>query len=217
VALSPNDKVTVSVGYLRTKDDYKESRLGLISAKFDSVSMDIDVAASEKANLYAFFSYEKVADFQVGRQSGATPSNNPVDDWTSNVADKTNSMGLGANFILVPDKWFLNLSGQYQKVNGNNSLFSAVGSAASLARTGIGGVQSIPLYDDTKISTVSAEAKYQFAADWVFSLGGWIEDYSISDVASNGLTNYVPASFFLAANDGNYTAKVAYVRFTYHF
>ena len=64
---------------------------------------------------------------------------------------------------------------------------------------------------------LSAEAKYQFATDWVFSLGGWVEDYEFKDVASNGLTNYVPASFFLAANDGDYTAKVAYVRFTYRF
>ena len=51
----------------------------------------------------------------------------------------------------------------------------------------------------------------------LFALGGFVEDYEIKDVATNGLTNYVPASFFLAANDGDYTAKVAYVRFTYRF
>ena len=34
---------------------------------------------------------------------------------------------------------------------------------------------------------------------------------------STGLTNYIPGSFFLAANNGDYTAKVAYVRFTYRF
>ncbi len=216
-SLSPNDKVTFSVGYLRTKDEYKESLFGLVNAKFDTVSVDLDIAASEKANLYAFYSYEKLANFQVGRQSGATPSNNPIDNWTSTVDDKTSSVGVGAEFILVPDKWFLNVSGQYQKVDGNNSIFSAPGSAPSLARVNIGGIKSIPLYDDTKIGTLSAEAKYQFATDWVFSLGGWVEDYNIKDAASTGLTNYIPASFFLAANDGDYTAKVAYVRFTYRF
>ncbi len=217
VALSPNDKVTISAGYLRTLDDYKESKFGLIKAKFDNVSLDVNVAASENANLYAFYTYEKLADFQVGRQSGATPSANPIDDWTSTVKDKTNSLGGGADFILVPDKWFLNLYGQYQKVDGNNSLFSAPGSAASLARAGIGGVQSIPLYDDMKIATLSAEIKHQFSTDWSASLGGWYEDYKFKDVATNGLTNYLPASFFLAANDGDYTAKVGYVRFTYRF
>ena len=216
-SLSPNDKVTFSVGYLRTEDDYKESLFGLVNAKFDTVSVDLDIAASEKANLYAFYSYEKLANFQVGRQSGATVSNNSIDDWTSTVDDKTNSVGVGAEFILVPDKWFLNVSGQYQKVDGNNSIFSAPGSAPSLARVNIGGIKSIPLYDDTKIGTLSAEAKYQFATDWVFSLGGWVEDYKINDAASTGVTNYIPASFFLAANDGDYTAKVAYVRFTYRF
>ena len=217
VALSPNDKVTVSAGYLRTNDDYKESAFGLLSAKFDSLSVDVDFTANENANLYAYYTYEKLADFQVGRQSGGTPSNNPIDNWTSTVDDKTNSVGAGANFVLVPDKWFLNLSGQFQKVDGNNALFSAPGSAPSLARVGIGGVQSIPLYDDMKIATVSAEAKYQFSTDWAVSLGGWFEDYEFKDVATNGLTNYLPASFFLAANDGDYTAKVGYVRFTYRF
>ena len=217
VALSPNDKVTISAGYLRTNDDYKESAFGLISAKFDSLSIDLDFTANEKANLFAYYTYEKLADFQVGRQSGATPSNNPIDNWTSTVDDKTSSLGAGANFVLVPDKWFLNLSGQYQKVDGNNALFSAPGSAPSLSRAGIGGVQSIPLYDDMKIATFSAEAKYQFSTDWSVSLGGWFEDYEFKDVATSGLTNYLPASFFLAANDGDYTAKVGYVRFTYRF
>ncbi len=217
VALSPNDKLTVSAGYLRTDDDYKESAFGLISAKFDSLSVDVDFAANEKATLYAYYTYEKLADFQVGRQSGATPSNDPLQNWTSTVDDKTSSVGAGANFVLVPEKWFLNLSGQYQKVDGNNALFSAPGSAPSLSRVGIGGVQSIPLYDDMKITTISAEAKYQFSTDWSASLGGWFEDYEFKDVATNGLTNYLPASFFLAANDGDYTAKVAYVRFTYRF
>lgn len=216
-SISPSDKVTLSVGYLRTKDDYKESLFGLINAQFDTVSVDLDIAASEKANLYAFYTYEKLDNFQVGRQSGATVSNNPADNWTSTVKDKTNSVGAGADFILVPDKWFLNLSGRYQKVDGNNSIFASPGGAPALARVSTGGVQSIPLFDDTKIGTVSADLKYQFAPDWTFSLGGWIEDYKINDAQSTGVTNYIPASFFLAAVDSDYTAKVAYVRVTYHW
>jgi len=216
-SLSPSDKVTLSVGYLRTKDDYKESRFGLLNAKYDTVSLDLDIVASEKANLYAFYTYEKLDNLQVGRQSGATPSNNPLDNWTSTVADKTNSGGVGADFVLVPEKWFLNLQGRYQKVDGNNAIFAADGGAPANARRNTGGVQSIPLFDDTKIGTFSAEAKYQFAPDWALSLGGWIEDYKISDSQSTGVTNYIPASFFLAAVDGDYTAKVAYVRVTYHW
>ena len=216
-SLSPNDKVTFSVGYSRTKDDYPDSQFGLLTAKLDSISVDVDLSPNEKASLYAFYSYEKVANFQVGRQSGATVSTNVLDNWTSDVADKVNSIGAGADFTLVPEKWLLKLYGRYQKVNGNNSLFAPAGGAPALARTGIGGVQSFGTWDDTDITTVSAEAKYQFATDWAVSLGAWIEDYKFNDLASDGLTNYVPASLFLAANDGSYTAKVAYVRFTYHW
>ena len=216
-SLSPSDKVTFSVGYLRTEDDYKESLFGLISAKFDTFSVDLDITASENANLYAFYAYEKLDNFQVGRQSGATVSNNSIDDWTSTVADKTNSGGVGANFTLVPDKWFLNLQGSYQKVNGNNAIFTNPLGAAGRARANVGGTQDIALFDDTEIGTFSAEAKYQFAPDWALSVGGWVEDYKVDDAQSTGVTNYIPASFFLAANDADYTAKVAYVRVTYHW
>jgi MtrB/PioB family decaheme-associated outer membrane protein len=205
---------TLSASYLRTKDDYTESAFGLITAKLDSFSVDLDVTPGERATLYAFFSHEKIADFQVGRQSGATPSNNPLDNWTSDVDDKVASAGIGGDFTLVPDKWFLNVTGRYQKANGNNTLFAPAGGAVTTARAGIGGVQSLPAYDDSRIASFGAEARRQFAAEWSVSLGAWYEDYRFSDLASNGLTNYVPASFFLAANDGSYKAKVAYVRFS---
>jgi MtrB/PioB family decaheme-associated outer membrane protein len=216
--LSPGGgNATIVLGYLRTKDDYDETTFGLVEAQYDTYSAEIDYAPTEKVNLYGYYSYEKVADFQRGRQSGATPSTNPLDDWTSDVEDKVNTFGAGANVVLKPDRWFLDLSGRYQKVDGNNDLFAAPGGAPANARTAIGGVQDIPLYDDTKITTLQAELRYQFAKAWALGIGGWFEDYEIRDSNTQGLLNYVPGSFFLAYDDGDYQAKVGYLRLTYRW
>ena len=215
--LSPGGNVTVALGYLRTEDDYTETTFGLVNAKYDSFSADVDFSPSDKLSLYGYYTYEKVADFQRGRQSGATVSTNPLDDWTSDVQDRVNSFGAGANVVLKPEKWFLDLSGRYQEVDGNNDLSAPPGGAASNARTAIGGVQDIPLYDDTKITTLQAEVRYQFAKSWSAALGGWFEDYEIRDSNTQGLANYVPGSFFLAAQDGDYQAKVGYFRLSYRW
>jgi hypothetical protein len=64
---------------------------------------------------------------------------------------------------------------------------------------------------------VSGELEYRLAKLWSLALGGWIEDYEASDSATTGLGNYVPGSFFLAANDGPYQARVGYLRASYRW
>ena len=208
--------VTFSVGYFYTKDNYKESQYGLLSASYETINLEADWSAGERTNVYAFYTHEKQLNAQRGRQSGATVSANPLDNWTSNVNDGVDSVGAGAKFTLKPEKWFLDLFGRYQKVNGNNDIFAPPGGAPAAARPTTG-VQDISRYDDTKIWSASAELRYQFAKAWTAGLGGWYEEYKIQDAASLTNTYYVPGAFFLAANDGDYKGKVGYVRVTYRW
>jgi MtrB/PioB family decaheme-associated outer membrane protein len=209
-------KVSVGVGYYRTNEDYKETGLGLQNASYDEVSVDLDYTPSARWTVYGFYSFEKIGNFQRGRQSGATPSTNPLDDWTSNVDDKAHSLGAGAEVTLVPDKWFLSLSGRFQKVDGFNDLFAAPGGAPFQARVAFGGPQDLTRYDDTRIATLGSELRRQVGR-WSAALGGWFEDYDVDDSNSENLGNYVPGSFFLAANDANYRALVGYLRLSYRW
>jgi Putative outer membrane beta-barrel porin, MtrB/PioB len=218
----PSGKAAVILSYFRTKDDYNkdpvlnhltgqsESPLGLLDATYDSFSAEVDFTPNERATFYAFYSHERNDNFQAGRQSGGSLSTNPLDGWTASVEDKIDSVGGGGNFILVPDKWNLDIFGRYQKVDGNNDLFSPPGGSPDTAT-------SIPLYDDTKIVTFSAQITYQIATAWALSVGGLFEDYEIRDAQTGGILNYMPGSFFLAANDGDYQAKVGYLQLRYRF
>jgi hypothetical protein len=181
------------------------------------VTAEVDYSPSGKWSVYGFYTWEKTNDDLRGRQSGATISANPLDDWSSNVEDKINSFGAGATLTFVPEKWSANLFARWQKVDGNNALAAPAGGVPANGRVAVGGVRSIPAYDDTKITGVNAELRYQLRKAWAFTLGGWFEKYDVADAQTTGLVNYIPGSFFLAANDGPYRAWWGYLKLSYRW
>jgi MtrB/PioB family decaheme-associated outer membrane protein len=210
--------VTVSLSYWSAKEDYNREavvdasglRYGLLNVKYESFTAEADYSPGERWSVYGFYTRENNKNFQRGRQSGAAPSTSVLDDWTADVKDKSDSFGIGANALLVPDKLDARVFARYQKVDGNNNLMSPPGGAPDVGF-------ATANFDDTRIWTVSAELTYHLAASWNLALGGWLEEYRVTDSATTGLTNYVPGSFFLAANDGNYKARVGYLRASYHW
>lgn len=221
VELSPGGKASVTFSYIKGKDRYTESLFGLIRADNEAITAEADYTPHERVNVFAFYTRENISTFQRGRQSGATVSVSPLDDWTSEIKDKVDSLGGGATFRLVKEKVELTLNGSYQKVDGNNHFTSPVGGAPEVARRATGGITDIPFFDDTKLYTLSAELSYHVTKGLRLGLGGWYEQYNLRDLNSNDitegvvLTNYVPGSFFLAANDHDYRAHVLYVRASY--
>ena len=221
VELSPGGKGSLTFSYIKGKDRYTESLFGLIRADNEAISVEADYTPRERVNLFAFYTRENIATFQRGRQSGATVSVNPLDNWTAEIQDKVDSLGAGATFGLVKEKVDLMLNGSYQRVDGNNDFESPVGGAPELARRATGGITDIPFFDDTKLYTLSAELSYRLRKGFRLGLGGWYEQYKLRDLNTNDLsegivlTNYVPGSFFLAANDSDYKAHVVYLRASY--
>src|SRR5262249_23569680 len=162
VELNPNDKVTVGLDYGFTKYNYDESTYGLTESKYDTFTVDVDYTPGTKWNVYAFYTYEKNRDAQRGRQSGSTPTTQPLDDWTSDINDKGNTVGGGFHVAIVPDKWLFDFAGHYQKIDGNNAIGVFPGGVPYNNRVSIGGAQSLPLYDDTKIPSLNANVRHQF-------------------------------------------------------
>lgn len=216
--ITPFDDLSVSLSYLYGHDDFLREpivaasglRYGLLDVKNRSFTAEADYSPGERWSVYGFYSREKISNLQRGRQSGASPSTSVLDDWTSDVDDEVDSFGGGATVGLLPEKLDFRASARYQKVNGNNDLSSPPGGTPNVAFP-------IASYDDTRIWTVSGEIEYHLARLWSLALGGWIEDYETSDSATTGLRNYVPGSFFLAANDGPYQARVGYLRASYRW
>jgi hypothetical protein len=214
VQLTPTDRWSLNLSSVYEKSDFQDTDLGLQFAKYSSVTAEADYTPSEKWNVYGFYTWESNSDLLHARQSGSTLSQNPLDDWISNVDDKINSIGAGGTVTLVPAKWSVSLFARWQDVDGNNDFSAPAGGAPDAARVDVGGVKDILNYDDTAITTVSAELKYRLRR-WGLSVGGWFERYRVDDSGTQGLSNYIPSQFFLNADNGSYRALWGYVRASY--
>jgi MtrB/PioB family decaheme-associated outer membrane protein len=206
--LNPGGSVTLALNYVRAKDEYDEVTHGLIDADNEAFGADVDYTPNDRWSVFGFYMRENISTFQRGRQSGSSPSVNPLDDWTAAIDDKVDSFGAGGRVVLVKDRVDLGVNGNYQKVDGNNDLDSPPGGTPDVAF-------DVPLYDDTKLWTVNAELGWRLLSGLRLAVGGFLEEYEIRDAFSLGLPNYAPGSFFLAGNDGDYRAHVLYARATY--
>jgi MtrB/PioB family decaheme-associated outer membrane protein len=189
--------------------------LGLQEVEYKTYSLDLDISPSDAYTLYLFYSREDMFNYQTGRQSGATVEFNPAWNWSSTVDDKVDTFGAGVNFVLVPNAWFFDLLYNYQKVDGNND-FTA-GTAVRPGTNPTTTVSDIPEYDDTKLGFVSAQIRRKFAENWTLGVGGFFEDYELKDTQTGSVLNYMPASFFINANNGDYQGWVGWINLTYSF
>jgi hypothetical protein len=213
--IMPGGNTSLSLTYAYSKDDYTETRYGLVNSKTWALTAEADYTPSERFNVFAFYGREDIRSFLRGRQSGATVSATARDDWTSDSKDLVDTFGGGLTVGVIKDKADLSLSGTYQNVDGNNDLAATQGGQAWAAKQPLGGVLGITEYDDTQYLTLSGEVTYKLDKSWRLSVRGLYEDYKMKDAFSSGLQYYMPASFFLNGNDGTYRAGSVYLRIAY--
>ena len=221
----------MTFAYNRRNDDYPnrpfkvagnpETESGLLKATYDMFSVDFDYMPSARAQLTAFYTYEKVAETNqwVTLTSGAVNNILRYAPW-----DKGNTFGVNGVFQLVPEKWTVTVLAQQQKVDGFLDITAReAGSFYTPGRTTLippapGGAADISDYDDMKQTTVVVDLGYALAKAWTFSLGYAFDKYTNADAFSDGTTMFPQAVlFFLKANDGNYKTNMCYTRLSYRF
>jgi putative beta-barrel porin MtrB/PioB len=211
---SPIASTTLAFTYLRNKDTYNETLYGLQNSSYDTYTGEISVSPTELWTATGYYSHEKNGSSQVNNNTTNFPT---IDIFTINLNDDVDTAGATAMFTLVPKKANLNLSGRYQNLKGTAGFVTNPGSTYQNARAAYGGVKDIPNADNAKITRLDASVDCMLTPKVTLTLGTWYEDYSFSDVDSTGLQNIYPGAFFLALNDGSYSATVGYVRLTYHW
>ena len=201
---------TVAVNYVRYLDDYNASEFGLQRWRTQSLNLEADYSPSNKWSIFGFAGTDSWYGFQTSRQSGATFSTNPLDNWSAKNTDRAITFGGGANYIFVPDRFDVRLSGQLQRVNGFADLESPPGGTPDIAF-------DVPHVDDTRWLQALAEFTYKVSPSWHVSFGAWTDTYDIEDDPTSNTQQYMPAGFFLVPNDANYSGSGAFVRTTYRW
>jgi hypothetical protein len=194
---------------------------GLLEAKYDSFTGEVSYSPSERVDFSAYYTHEKDATTNQWSTTTGVNLNNLL-----NYAgiDKTDTFGLNATFQLKPEVWKLSLNAMRQKVDGLADITAReAGSFYTPGRTtlippGQGGAADIGDWDDTTLTSFSAQLDYTVAKAWTVSAGFWYEKYEFKDAYTAG-DLLMPQSvlIFMKSNHGPYDANVVYGRVSYRF
>lgn len=213
VGLSPIDRLDIELTYALGRDDYPKSAYGLTRDDFDMYGLDLSYAFSKRQMLYAFYTHELYDSDQADRQSGATFSTNPQDDWTANLKDAVETFGAGQAIELVAGKIDFDLSASYSRARGTSFLDSPPGGTPNLAVN-----FNAPL-DTTVWWTIQSSLKWKVTQSLLVVFGYWYEEYGLKDIVRNDVAvDYASAgAIFLGALEPGYKYHVGSVRFVYSF
>ncbi len=237
------DQVTFLASYFRRNEDYPNrpnrapgvdgTSNGLLHAKYDTYTLEGDWTPSAKTDLGVFYTYEK--NLSTTRYGGtgsaaAAPYSPLISMLTFDGSDKTDTFGIFANFVMVPDKCSMVFNAQRQKLDGLMDVTGDPRGSFALARVAYGGIQDITDYNDTDLQTINLQLDYLVHRSWALGVGYTYEKYVFADAYSifgnktdagqfdDGNENF-PASggFYLKANDGDYKVNIVYAKLTYKF
>jgi MtrB/PioB family decaheme-associated outer membrane protein len=200
----------LNLGISSRDEDYDESYLGLIADEILQYSADLSYAPSETFALYLFGHIADRESFQRARQSGATLSTDPRDDWTVDLDEATDTVGLGLNGS-PNDAWHWDISGNWSRSDGESDFASPPGG------TGTSGASREPVdfdnYEDIELLALALQIDYSVNRRLDVGLLYRYEDYTFESFNLEGLRPYLPSTLLLVANDGDYQADVFGISF----
>jgi hypothetical protein len=195
-----NDKTDFSLGFHARKDDYKKSALGLRYWKLWSLDFEAGYSPRADMNVSFFASHALRRTLQNARQSGAEVSTNPLDDWLAKLSESNDVIGVNFDATFAK-RWTAAVGVQWNRADGNSVFFSPPGGTPDVAF-------GFPEYDDNRFTGASARLDYKLANHASVSGAYWHEDYNADRFSRDGLSDYMPATLLLNANDGDYVANV---------
>src|SRR4029079_12960891 len=93
-----SEKISLGVSADYADDDYKDSAVGLTSARSANVAIELATVFTERTQGRAYFQTQSVRSQKNGSEAFAGP------DWTGRVKDKFDVFGVGVKHIAIPNK-----------------------------------------------------------------------------------------------------------------
>lgn len=198
------DAWNVTAGVTGREEDYDESAFGLISDEILQYNAEVAYTPSENLNLYLFGQWADREVFQRARQSGATPSTNPLDTWFINF-DEDNFL-LGAGFTTkFAERFTLDVQARQTESDGFADFTAFPGGAPLGTRPA---AQDFDNYEDIELTSVLAKLGYQFNPRFSLGFSYLWEDYSIDSFIVQDLQFYLPGALLINGNNYDYDGQV---------
>ena len=176
--LTPSDSVGIGLTLSEVENDYE----GLYGRTFDrhrGLAIDLSYMAGERLTLYADYGIDAVDLDMRSRYRPVVAGvavDDPLNDWFTDIDDRTRQFGLGVSAEVVPDLWFWDLHGTYVK------------SEADFLNTFVPGgspTGDAPAWPDVdnRLTFVATDLRYRPAQNMTIGVGYAYEDYDQSDWA----------------------------------
>jgi hypothetical protein len=195
-----SDRFGINVGVIDRSMDFDQSRFGLVSDGELRYNAELSYVAGKGTSFFLFLDRADREVFTRGRQSGATPSTNPLDDWDVTFDEINDLWGLGLN--LDPSKrWHVTLQATQSKSDGKADFVSPPGGSPDRAF-------GFDNYEDYELLALDGRVDWKAAENISVGLRAIYEDYTIDSFIRQDLANYLPGALLIFANDGDYQAMV---------
>ena len=200
----PSESWNLFFGVTGRSEDYNESELGLLEDEILQYNAEIGYAPGENLNIYLFGHIADRDSSQGARQSGSTPSTNPIDNWFADMNEETDTFGLG--FTSKWSAWTADISARYSNSDGEID-FTAFPGGLPLGNPPRQ-VIDIFNYEDIELLAILARFDYRITPNATAGFGYRWEDYTVDSFLFQGLQNYLPGAILLNADQGDYTGSV---------
>lgn len=160
--IAATETVSVALGVDASEDNYKDSTIGLTSARDYSLNGDVAVTLTEQTSLHFFANHQTIKSRQAGSQTFATP------DWSAENKDTINLIGFGVKHAAIKDK--LDVGADYTFTRSRSVISVTTGALD-------------PAFPDlsTSLDSVKLYAIYRIKDNVSLHGGYWYERYNSSN------------------------------------
>lgn len=200
------DAWNFTFGVTGREDDYDESAFGLSSDEIMQYNAEAAFVPSDTLTFYVFGQWADRQVFQRARQSGATPSTNPLDTWTADFDEDNTLFGLGFTSRFA-ERFTLDISAHQSESDGFAD-FTAFPGGAPLASPPRTQAQDIEDYEDIELTSVLGKLGYKLNDRFSIGFTYLWEDYSIDSFIVQNLQFYLPGALIINGNNYDYDGQV---------
>ena len=201
-----SETLDLTFGVSGRDEDYSKSLFGLHDDEILRFNAELNWRVGESGNVYLFANRADREVFQLSRQSGATVSTDPLNNWQVRFDELNEVVGLGLNLELA-ERWQLDVSGRWSRSDGAADIFSPPGGTPNL---GVG----FDDYEDIELLASVVDLGFEINDRMAVGFGWRYEDYVAESFITRGLTYYLPGTLLLNAENGDYQGDVLTVRFS---
>jgi len=194
-----SEKISLGVSADYADDDYKDSAVGLTSARSANVAIELATVFTERTQGRAYFQTQSVRSQQNGSEAFAGP------DWTGRVKDKFDVFGVGVKHIAIPNKLDIGAD------------FTLSRSRSDVAVDNILAAPPFPTAR-TKLEAIKLYGTYSLKDNLSITGSYHYEHYDSTDWRLDGISpGTVPNLLTLGAQSPNYSVNVLRVAMRYRF